>query len=90
MGHTTPLSTVDKLKRKPGALTSPGQVLRSYWLFAWNVPEWTNFYTKSWLRLGCYLGDKAEAVEYGRCNWRHWLRCGVFNFNHQLFAPVRR
>ena len=47
------------------ALTSPGQVLRSYRLFAWNVPEWTNFYTKSWLRLGCYLGKCIPIVRGG-------------------------
>ena len=47
------------------ALTSPGQALRSYRLFAWNVPEWTNFYTKFWLRLGCYLGKCVPIVRGG-------------------------
>jgi 1-acyl-sn-glycerol-3-phosphate acyltransferase len=46
-------------------LTSPGQVLRSYRLFAWNVPEWTNFYRKPWLRLICYLGKCIPIIRGG-------------------------
>jgi len=47
------------------ALTSLVQVWRSYRLFAWNVPELTNFYKKSWLRLGCYLGKCIPIVRGG-------------------------
>jgi 1-acyl-sn-glycerol-3-phosphate acyltransferase len=47
------------------AITSPGQVLRSYRLFAWNAPERTNFYGKIWLRLACYLGKCVPVVRGG-------------------------
>ncbi len=47
------------------ALTSPGQVLRSYRLFAWNVPEWTNFSQKTSLRIICYLGKCIPIVRGG-------------------------
>jgi hypothetical protein len=47
------------------ALTSPGQVLRSYRLFAWNVPEWTNFSRNNFLRIICYLGKCIPIVRGG-------------------------
>jgi len=38
------------------ALASPGRLFRSFRLFAWNVPEQSNFGSSWLLRLYCYLG----------------------------------
>jgi len=47
------------------AISSPTQLLRSFRLFAWNVPERTNFGRNLWLRLYCYLGKCIPIVRGG-------------------------